>query len=77
MKKMTRKRFCKLLMSRGVSRNDAHWLVDYLTELRHGIDCRNSLVLTYSVETEKFRPAKAHTYAQVYKSFTEDGELLV
>ena len=77
MKKMTRKRFCKLLMSRGVSRNDAHWLVDYLTEVRHEIERRNSLVMTYSGAMKKFRPAKAHTYAQVYKSFAEDGELLV
>ena len=77
MKKMTRKRFRKLLMAHGVSRNNAQWLIDYLTELRHGIERPYGLVMAYSSETGKFRLVKAHPYAQVYKSFIEDGELLV
>ena len=77
MKKMTRKRFKKLLMSRGVSRNNAQWLIDYLTEVRHEIERPYRLVATFSSETGEFRLAQAYPYAQVHKSFVEDGELLV
>lgn len=76
MKKMNRKRFRKLLMAHGVSRNNAQWLVDYLTEVRHEIERYDRLVTTYCPTTKAYRVAKSHPYAQVY-SFIEDGELLV
>ena len=77
MKKMNRKRFRKLLMAHGVSRNNAQWLIDYLTEVRHEIERYDRLVMTYDPAMKAYRVAKAHPYAQVYKSFIEDGELLV
>ena len=73
---MTRKRFKKLLMARGVEPKVAQWLIDYLTETRQFIE-RHELVMTYSTETKKFRIVKVHSYAKIYKSLTEEGELLV
>ncbi|MGN0707405.1 MAG: hypothetical protein ACI4JC_05335 [Faecalibacterium sp.] len=76
-KKLTRKRFKKLLMAHGVSRNNAQWLIGYLTELRHAIESHGTLVLFYNPERAEYCLAKAHPYAQVCKSFIEDGVLLV
>lgn len=78
-KKMTRKRFCKLLMAHGVSANCARGLVEYMKELRQSIEQGDDLVLLADAdaETMEFKSARVRPYAETYKRILEGREFLV
>lgn len=74
-KKMTRKRFCKLLMAHGVNRNTARGLAECINVTR-----RIGFIDGFTVEKfngEKYQVGNAHSYREAYESTQKDGVPLV
>lgn len=74
-KKMTRKRFCKLLMAHGVNRNTARGLAECINVTR-----RIGFIDGFTVEKfngEKYQVGNVHSYREAYESTQKDGVPLV
>lgn len=74
-KKMTRKRFCKLLMAHGVNRNTARGLAECINVTR-----RIGFIDGFAVEKsngEKYQVGNVHSYREAYESTQKDGVPLV
>ena len=74
-KKMTRKRFCKLLMAHGVNRNTARGLAECINVTR-----RIGFIDGFTVEKfngEKYQVDNVHSYREAYESTQKDGVPLV
>ena len=74
-KKMTRKRFCKLLMAHGASRNTARDLAECVNVTR-----RVDFVEGFTVEFfngQKYHVGNVHSYREAYESTQKDGVPLV
>ena len=69
-KKMTRKRFCKLLMAHGVSRNTAQGLARCIYVAR-----RYDFIDGFTVKL--FNGDNVHSYREAYESTQKDGVPLV
>ena len=74
-KKMTRKRFCKLLMAHGVNRNTARGLVQCVNAaLRY--DFIEGFTVKF-VNGQKYQVDNVHSYREAYESTQKDGVPLV
>ncbi len=72
---MTRKRFKKLLMSRGISRNTGQDLIECLIAIR-----QFEGVVSLSIEFtngQKYYAKNVRSYREIYKSLQKDGVPLV
>ena len=74
-KKMTRKRFCKLLMAHGVNRNTARGLAQCINVAR-----RYDFIDGFTVKLfnrQKYQVDNVHSYREAYESTQKDGVPLV
>lgn len=74
-KKMTRKRFCKLLMAHGVNRNTARDLAKCVNVAQ-----RVGFIESFGVEFfngQKYQVGNVHSYRKAYESTQKDGVPLV
>ncbi len=75
MKKMTRKRFCKLLMAHGFGRNMAQAMSGVLIAIRRIGDGRD-LILKCD-DGHEYHMKDVRSYRTAYESFEKDGVPLV
>ena len=74
-KKMTRKRFCKLLMAHGTDRNTARGLAQCINAARrYGFIDGFTIKL---VNGQKYQVDNVHSYREAYESTQKDGVPLV
>lgn len=74
-KKMTRKRFYKLLMAHGANRNTARGLVQCINAVRrYGFIDGFTIKL---VNGQKYQVDNVHSYREAYESTQKDGVPLV
>lgn len=74
-KKMTRKRFCKLLMAHGTDRNIARSLAQCINVAR-----RYDFIDGFTVKFfngQKYQVDNVHSYREAYESTQKDGVPLV
>lgn len=74
-KKMTRKRFCKLLMAHGVNRNTARGLAQCINVARR-YDFIDGFTIKF-VNGQKYQVDNVHSYREAYESTQKDGVPLV
>lgn len=75
MKKMTRKRFKKLLMARGFGRNMAQDLIECVALIRQ-IDGVLNLTVEFC-NGQRYRIANVRSYREIYESLKKDGTSVV
>lgn len=74
-KKMTCKRFCKLLMAHGVNRNTARGLAGCINVAK-----RHGLIDGFTIKLfngQKYQVDNVHSYREAYESTQKDGVPLV
>lgn len=74
-KKMTRKRFCKLLMAHGFGRNMAQALSGVLIAIRRIGEGGNLILKCY--DGHEYHMEDVHSYRTAYETFEKDGVPLV
>ena len=87
-KKMTRKRFEKLLIARGMQTNAARYVTDRMKQTYHLMEKHACFILDESqsnkfyaddTQTERlrFKPYKIFSYAETYRMLVEKGFIYV
>ena len=74
-KKMTRKRFCKLLMAHGVNRKTARVLAQFIYVAQ-----RYDFIDGFTIKLfngQKYQVDNVHSYREAYESTQKDGVPLV
>lgn len=72
---MTKKQFAKKLMSRGLSARQARDLIDYMRELRRGIENHENMVVLANSKPCTFVPAKVYSYEETFQRMMDGREI--